>query len=107
MHISGPWRFKITTKIPREDPLREEERMNIVVGEGKKAQNFGSPRPSGPPPFGAPQFGAAPSADTLVNRLLLNRLISPLAQAEKSGLNRSGLNRSGLNRSIWLETVLA
>ena len=32
--------FKNTTKIPREDPQEREERMKIVVGEGKKRANI-------------------------------------------------------------------
>ena len=43
-----------TTKIPRKDPKKREERKKIVVVEGKKARNFG---PFRAPPFRAPPFG--------------------------------------------------
>ena len=78
MHISGPRRFKNTTKIPREDLQEREERKKIVAGEGKKSAKFWAPHPSGPHPsgfhpsgphpsgpifsrFGPPPFGALPS----------------------------------------------
>ena len=38
---------KVTTKIPRKDPKREE-RKTIVVGEGKKSENLGGPAEEGP-----------------------------------------------------------
>ena len=48
VHISGPWRFKNTTKIQRKDTQEREERKKIVAGVGKKkARNFGPPHPSG------------------------------------------------------------
>ena len=53
-----------TTKIPREDPQREEKRMKMGVGEGKKSAKFWAPHPSGPHPSGAPPFlglGSHPS----------------------------------------------
>ena len=37
-----------TTKIPREDPRREEKRTNYEAGEGKKSANFLALHPSGP-----------------------------------------------------------
>ena len=36
VHISGPQRFKNTTKIQRKDPQEREEKKKIVAGEGKK-----------------------------------------------------------------------
>ena len=44
-------RFKNTTKIPREDTQKKEQRMRNVVGDGKKTRKFGPLHP-----FGAPFF---------------------------------------------------
>ena len=54
VHIERPSPSN-TTKIPREDPEREE-RMKFLVGESIKARNFGPP-PFGPPPSWPHPFG--------------------------------------------------
>ena len=47
-HISGPLRFKNSTRIPRKDPQEREERKKIVAEKEKKARNFGPPTLRGP-----------------------------------------------------------
>ena len=104
-HLSAP-AFKNTTKIPRKDQKKREERNKIVAGE-KKSAKFWAPHPSGPhqglgdhperpPPFGASQFGA-----TLRRRVGLQR------HWPKQVNTFTGLNRSGLYRSNWPKAVLA
>ena len=53
-HIRGSWRFKNTTKIPREDTQRDTERAKRWREREEKARNFGPPTLRGPPPFGPP-----------------------------------------------------
>ena len=94
-------RFKNTTKIPREDTQKKEQRMRNVVGDGKKTRKFGPLHPSGPH---FSRFGAPPLQGPTLRGIGLAKI--GVAQIGQMRMARNGLAKVGLFRPTLRRTLL-